>query len=278
MSGDMKAEGNEGATALDKQGREWVDALRQSSALRSLGLEYPVIAVKFLATEPANVPRLDKKIALCEMLKEAQDRGAFYASQDEQGCKAGSYVLGQIDHDPGMESGAIGPAVGVYDKAEANQRVYKEMLRIPEGTSRYTLFAHLDDLDFAPDLLIITAKPYQAEVIMRAHGYRSGAAWEARGTTVIGCASLYAHPCVSGKMNILISGFHHGMRARQLFPEGLLFVAIPSALLPEVFGNLATMEERGLLDLPQYHWGKEAHEAHMRKIFESLAQQGGNPA
>jgi uncharacterized protein (DUF169 family) len=172
-----------------------------------------------------------------------------------------------------MESGVIGPLLGVYDSADANQRVYTEMIRFSPGTCPYTLFAPLDDLSFDPDLLIITARPYQAEVILRAYGYKTGAAWETRGTTVIGCASLYAHPHLTGKLNILISGLHHGMRARQLFPEGLLFIAIPACLIPEVLENLATMADRGHLDLPQYHWGKEAHEGHMRKIFETLSQQ-----
>lgn len=249
------------------------DALRHCSALQALGLDYPVVAVKFSTTEPANLPRLSKRIAFCAMLKEAQDAGAFYASKDEHGCKAGSYVLGQIDHDPLMESGRIGPLIGVYETAEANRRLYSEMVRFPEGTCPYTLFARLDDLSFDPDLLIVTAKPFQAEVILRAHGYKTGAAWETRGTTVIGCACLYAYPYLTGKMNILISGLHHGMRARQLFPEGLLFIAIPAPLIPEILENLATMADKGLIDLPQYHWGTDAHESYMRKVVEALAQQ-----
>lgn len=244
-----------------------------SSVLAVLGLDYPVVAVKFATDEPAELPRLNKRIALCEMLKEAQEAGAFYASKEEQGCAAGSYVLGQIGHDPLMESGRIGPAIGVYDSAAANQSVYQEMIRFPEGASPYTLFARLDELTFAPDLLVVTARPYQAEVIMRAHGYRTGAAWETRGTTVIGCACLYALPHLTRKMNILISGLHHGMRARQLFPEGLLFIAIPAPLIPEILGNLAIMADRGQIDLPQYHWGKEAHERYMREVARTLAQQ-----
>jgi uncharacterized protein (DUF169 family) len=236
-----------------------------------LGLDYPVVAVKFATAEPGELPRLCKRIAFCEMLKEAQEAGGFYATKDEQGCAAGSYVLGQIGHDPLMESGRIGPLIGVYDSAEANQRVYTDMIRFPEGASPYTLFARLDDLAFEPDLLVITARPYQAEIIVRAHGYRTGAAWETRGTSVIGCACLYALPHLTGKMNILISGLHHGMRARQLFPEGLLFIAIPAPLIPEILGNLATMAERGQIDLPQYHWGKEVHESYMRTLAEGLA-------
>jgi uncharacterized protein (DUF169 family) len=170
-----------------------------------------------------------------------------------------------------MESGRIGPAIGVYESAEANRRVYAELVRFPEGTCPYTIFAPLDDAGFDPDLLIVTAKASQAEVIMRAHGYRTGAAWETRGTTVLGCACLYAQPHLTGKMNILISGLHHGMRARDLFPEGLLFIAIPAPLIPEILDNLAAMADKGLLDLPQYHWGKDAHESYMRKVSEALA-------
>lgn len=258
-----------------KEGREQVNMLRHHPALEALGLDYPVVAVGFAATEPPDLPRLDKKIALCAMLKEAQEAGAFYASKDEQGCAAGSYVLGQVGHDPVMESGRIGPAIGVYESAEANRRVYEEMVRFPEGTAPYTLFAPLEQLSFEPDLVIITARPFQVEVIVRAHGYRTGAAWEMRGTSVIGCACLYSLPHFTGKMNILISGLHHGMRARGLFPEGLLFVSIPSPLVPEVFGNLATMADKGLIDLPQYHWGKDAHEKYMREIVRGLAEQPG---
>lgn len=257
---------------------EQVDAIHYRSALEPVGLDYPVVAVKFSTTEPADLPRLGKRIAFCAMLKEAQDAGAFYASKDDQGCAAGSFVLGQIGHDPILESGRIGPAVGVYESAEANRRVYSEMIRFPEGSAPYTLFARLDDLSFDPDLLIVTAKPSQAEVILRAHGYKTGAAWEMRGTTVIGCACLYAQPHFTGKMNILISGLHHGMIARHLFPEGLLFMAIPSPLIPDILDSLITMNAKGLIDLPQYHWGKDFHESYMRKLAESLSQQQDVPA
>jgi uncharacterized protein (DUF169 family) len=248
------------------------------SIFEVLGLDHPVVAVKFSGTEPAGARRLEKPAALCAMLKEAQDTGAFYASLDEQGCRAGAYVLGQVAHDPVAESGRIGPEIGVYETAEANKRVYAEMTRVPEGAARYVRFARLDDLDFDPDLLIITAKPSQAEIVLRAHGYTTGAAWETRGTTVVGCACLYAYPYVTGKMNILISGLHHGMRARHLFPEGLLFLSIPSPVIGTVMQNLATMVAKGLIDLPQYHWGKEFHESYMpkvmRRIAEELAQAG----
>ena len=77
-------------------------------------------------------------------------------------------------------------------------------------------------------------------------------------------------------MNILVSGLHHGMRARNVFPEGLLLVSIPAPVIPVVLDNLVTMAAGGQMDLPQYHWGKEAHEAHMRGLVERLAEEMGD--
>jgi hypothetical protein len=60
---------------------------------------------------------------------------------------------------------------------------------------------------------------------------------------------------------------HHGIESKnRFFPEGLLFIAIPFQLIPTIIDNLETMEAKGILDLPQYHWGREAQADHMRKI------------
>ena len=243
------------------------------SVFATIGLDYPVVAVKFSAVEPVDLPRLKKKLAFCEMLKEVHEVGGFYASVDDHACKVGPYVLGQIAHDPVAESGRIGPALGVYESAKANQRVYADMFRFPVGSAPYTLFARLDELQFEPDLMILVATPSQAEIVLRAHSYTTGTGWETRGTTVAGCDYLYAYPHLTGKMNMLVSGLHHGMKARHLFPEGLLLLSIPSPLLPMIVSNLRTMAAKNQLDLPQYHWGKDAHERHMRELVQRLAEE-----
>jgi uncharacterized protein (DUF169 family) len=242
------------------------------SALEVIGLEYAPVIVAFSSSEPTELPRLQKRLAFCEMLKETQENGAFYASFADHACFAGPYVLGSDSSHPVFESGRIGPALGVYADAEANLRVYAELPRMATGVAPYVSFARYDKADFDPDLLIITATPSQAEIVMRAHGYTSGAAWEARGTTVLGCAYLYVYPYLANKINLLVSGLHHGMKARNLFPEGLLFLSIPSPLISVVLENLTVMVSRAQIDLPQYHWGKELHERHMRELADKLGR------
>ena len=243
------------------------------SVLERIGLEIPVIGVKFAMTKPADLPKLKEKVALCGMLKYAQDNGGFYASAAEHECKLGPYLLNQTEGDPITESGQIGPHIGVYEDARANRQIYTHMLRPEAGTAPYTWFAKMNEVTFDPDLMIITAKPNQAEVIMRAHGYRNGAAWEAKGTTVCGCEYMYMYPYLTGKMNVLISGVHHGMKARQFFQEGLLFIVVPFQLIPTIIDNLETMEAKGILDLPQYHWGREAHADHMKNIHGEMMKE-----
>ncbi len=243
------------------------------SVLQRLNFDYPIVGVKFSMMKPADMPKLQKKIAFCEMLREAQQSGSFYATFSEHACKVGPYLLGQMKDDPVYESGMIGPRIGVYEDARANRRIYTNMLRFAQGSAPYTLYSRLEEMTFNPDLLILTAKPSQAEIIMRAHGYRSGAAWEAKGTTVAGCEYMYAYPYLTGKMNVMISGLHHGMKARQLFPEGLLFIIIPFELIPVILDNLETMEKNNQIDLPQYHWGKENHEKHMGEIGGKMMKE-----
>ena len=68
---------------------------------------------------------------------------------------------------------------------------------------------------------------------------------------------------------MMVTGLHHGMIARQLFPEGLLFLSIPYQILPEITRNLGDME----WNLPQYSSGKEAHLERMKKISTELREE-----
>jgi uncharacterized protein (DUF169 family) len=209
------------------------------------------------------------KAAFCEMIKIAQKGESFYAAKDDHECKAALIPLGLSEPDPIFSSGQIGPKLGVYNDARANRNIYTNMYKVGKNTVKYVIFAPLDKLLFNPDLLIITASPHQAEIILRAMSYRTGAAWNAKGTTVMGCVYLYLYPYVTGELNMMVTGLHHGMIARQLFPEGLLFLSIPYQIIPEITQNLKEME----WDLPQYSGGKEAHIERMKKISIELHEE-----
>jgi uncharacterized protein (DUF169 family) len=239
------------------------------SVFKRFGFKYSPIGVKFALKKPDPIPPIKRKAAFCEMIKIAQEGESFYAAKDDHECKAALIPLGVSDPDPVFSSGQIGPKLGVYDDARANRKIYENMYKVEKNTVKYVIFAPLDKLSFSPDLLIVTGSPYQVEIILRAMSYRTGAAWNAKGTTVMGCVYLYLYPYVTGELNMMVTGLHHGMIARQLFPEGLLFLSIPYQILPEITQNLEEIE----WDLPQYSGGKEAHIERMKKISTELHKE-----
>jgi len=239
------------------------------SIFEKFAFDYQPVGVKFLLAKPEGMKQIECSAAFCEMLKIAQEAEPFYAAKENQECAAAPILLGMKDPDPVFESGQIGPKLGVYEDPRANRRIYQTMPRLAKGSVNYTAFSSLAKLSFDPDLLIITAKPSQAEVVLRAAGYKTGSGWNAKGTTVLGCAWLYLYPYVHGEINMMVTGLHHGMKARNLFPEGLLLLSLPFDVLPGIVDSLKTIT----WDLPQYHWGKEMHCKRMQEIASEVRQE-----
>ena len=229
------------------------------------------VGVKFLATKPDGIERLDKILDFCEMLKEAQDGSPFYVTKEDFTC-IGPLLLGMVEHDPIFEGGLVGPKLEVFKDERANRRIYQVIPRLPKGAVNYVAFSPLDKLSFEPDVLIVTANTSQAEILLRARSYTTGELWSSKGTPVIGCAWLYIYPYLSGELNFTVAGFGFGMKARQLFPEGLILISIPWNLLPSMIENLKDMKW-----IPHsYTIGREEHKKKVKKIVESLMQEFPN--
>ncbi|MGD9116902.1 MAG: DUF169 domain-containing protein [Dehalococcoidia bacterium] len=238
------------------------------SVFNKFDFEIKPVGVKFLPNKPEGLKKLDKILDLCEMLPEAQAGNAFYVTQENFTC-IGPLLLGMIEHEPTFETGQVGPKLEVLKDVRANQRIYEVIPKLRKNTVNYVAFAPLDKLTFEPDVLIITANVIQAEILLRALSYSSGRMWTAKGTTVISCAWLYIYPYLSGEMNLSITGFGHGMKARRLFPEGLILLSIPFDLLPNMVNNLQDMKWIPL----SYTLGKEGHKKRIRRIVEELQQE-----
>ena len=238
------------------------------SIFKKFNFERPPVGVKFLPNKPNGIERLDKILDFCEMLIEAQEGNAFYVTKENFTC-VGPLLLGMIEHEPIFESGQVGPRLEVLKDVRANQRIYHVIPKLQKGTVNYVAFSPLDELSFEPDVLIVTANPTQAEILLRALSYSSGRMWSARGTPVIGCAWLYIYPYVSGELNFTVTGFGFGMKARKLFPEGLILVSIPYDLLLSMVENLQDMKW-----VPHsYTIGRDEHKKKVKKIVDALKQE-----
>jgi len=231
------------------------------------------IGIKFELLPPKGVKRMDKKLALCEMFKEAQGaEQPFYTDFDNHTCGGGMVCLGKQTISPQVAAGRLGPKMKIFGHPVANCRTLKSLPELAQGTAPYVLFAPLDKIDFEPDVLLLTAKPRQAEIILRANSYFTGAKWNSATTGIGGCAWLVVYPYLTGKMNYIPTGFTFGMIARELWPEGLILLSIPYDLLSPIIQNLQKME----WVLPAYQVGREQWISMFKENQVELANETNN--
>jgi uncharacterized protein (DUF169 family) len=216
------------------------------SVFGKLGLERPPVGMKYLFGKPEGIEKIDKKLALCEMIKEAQQRKEpFYFTKEEEEC-AGKIALGMAETGAGTMAGEIGGGGRIFHDSRANSNlIYKVHQNYPDpapGSINYVAYAQLDRLTFEPDLLVIVGTAEQAETVMRAMAYTTGELYRSVVSTVFACASLYVYPYQTGNVNYVVTGMTFGMRGKKVFPSGLVLIVIPYQWIPTVAYSLNNME------------------------------------
>jgi len=244
------------------------------SIYKKFNFENPSVGVKFFPGRPEGMEQLQKNMALCEMIKEAQQRGTpFYITKDNEEC-AGAMMLGMVEPSPHPGGGELGVKYGIFEEARVNERLIENSPKIAMGLVNYVAFSPLDKLTFEPDLLFLMTTTSQAEIVLRALSYSTGEIWSSKITSVGACAWLFVYPYQSGKVNYIATGLTFGLKAKKIYPEGWMIFSIPYDWIPIITQNLQKME----WVLPSYTDDtREQFMARRQGIFEELAQEFGNP-
>lgn len=201
------------------------------------------VGVNFFFHKPEGIEKLDKQLGLCEMIKEAQQRGKpFYFTGEEENC-VGKVFLGMgADRPHRSDGGILGVKLELFQQGRANLRLRSFVPSLDRGSVNYVVMSPIDKLGFEPDLLIFVATPSQGEILLRAMTYSTGQPYESRGTLVGNCGSVFVYPYLSGKVNYTITGLSYGMKGKQVFPEGLMLISIPYQWIPTITENLKEMK------------------------------------
>lgn len=214
---------------------QWLDILKR------LDLEIQPVAVKFLTRRPEGIDKLDDTMALCEMLKTAQQGNSFYAGQENHTCDAGLYLVGGAEPPAAYSTGEYGAGLRIFSEFRANRRLYGYVPKLAKDTIHYLAFSTLDKLSFEPDLLILVAHVGQTEILLRAMSYKTGKMWASKLTSVMGCAWIFVYPYLTGELNYVTTGLSFGMKARKVLPEGLQIISIPYDMFASILENLQDM-------------------------------------
>jgi uncharacterized protein (DUF169 family) len=250
--------------------------LRQDlTAFDKLKFEMPPVGIKFLFFKPDGIEPLgaDKNLSFCEMLREAQQgRIPFYFSKDNNETCVGKILLGMEEMEPFAESGQIGARLEIFQEPRANYILYQHVPKFEKGIVNYVAFSPMDQLAFEPDVLIMTTSPSQAEIVMRAMTYSTGELYISRTTPVMGCAWIYIYPFQSGKVNYIIPDMVHGMKGRELWPEGSILLSLPYHWISTIAQNLQEMK----MHLSS-HENKRQYLSEFGTIIGDLLQESQKP-
>ena len=241
---------------------------RDYSVFDKFSFERKPVGIKFLLNKPEGLEQTDKIMPICRMFMEAQTSQPFYATKENFSC-VDRLVLGMTEPESTTVSGQIGAKEKIYQEARANRRIYQYIEKIPRDTVRYVAFASQDKLTFEPDLLIITAKPSDAEIIFRALSYSIGKPLTSKFTPVLMCAWIFAYPYVTGEINHTVTGIGYGIRMQKILPEGLFLISVPYDLIPMLIDNLKDME----WVLPMTTLSEEERKVFSAKIMEEIQQE-----
>jgi len=242
--------------------------------LNKLGLKDPAIGVKYDYFRPEGIEplRYDTQMSLCEIFRMAQtENRAFYFSKDHKETCVGRIMLGMEDFAPFAKSGMIGQELGVFQEARCNRHIYQFIPRLDYKTVNYVSFAPTDKMDFEPDVLVISAEPRQAEMVMRAAAYSTGEIYSSTCTPVMGCSWFLIYPFKTGKINYILPAFVHGPTGRELYSADTVLIGIPYRWIPTVLQNLGEMK----LHL-EGHKNKEAYYNEFEGILKELGAKAEN--
>ncbi|MCF0120353.1 MAG: DUF169 domain-containing protein, partial [Oscillospiraceae bacterium] len=233
------------------------------------------IGVKFSFFRPEDIPQLglDEKLSLCEMLRKAQlDNEAFYFSKENTETCVAKIFLGMEEMTPFAESGQIGQCLGVFEEARCNQNYYQYITMLDRGTVNYVSFCPADKLTFEPDVLVISARPNVAEIVMRAMTYATGELFESKSSAVMGCTWLLLYPYKTQKVNFMLPAFVHGPHGRELYSEDTVLIGIPYRWIPTILTSLDKMD----IHLTS-HASREAYLNEFADILADLGAKAENP-
>jgi uncharacterized protein (DUF169 family) len=214
------------------------------SIYQKFNFERAPLGIKFQFFKPEGMKPLpqDSSLSFCEMLAAAQKtRASFYFGKSYNESCVGKILLGMQSMEAFAESGQIGEKLQIFQEARANYSFYQHVPKFAKDIVNYVAFSAVEQITFEPDLLIITANHSQAEIVMRAMTYSTGELYNSRTTPVMGCAWIFIYPFQSGNVNFVVPEMVHGMKGRELFPEGSILISIPYRWIPTITRNLNEM-------------------------------------
>ncbi|MDO5846078.1 MAG: DUF169 domain-containing protein [Methanocorpusculum sp.] len=107
---------------------------------------------------PEGVLEIEETMRHCRMVSLAREGRVFYAADGKHQCGGGAWALGLREKGETLRTGQHYFKLGKYESVNSSRRTMESVPSLPKETYA-TLYAPLEKAVFAPDAVLIFAKP-----------------------------------------------------------------------------------------------------------------------
>lgn len=196
-----------------------------------LGLKGHPVAVSY-TIDPARTT-VRPRFWVCEALKIARSGKEVVLTAQSSACMSGAWQLGLIPAPTGEEYKTLARFLVEGEKLCASYAAIYRMNKLitppPFGLGDCVIFAPMDQVTRAPDLVVFVVNPEQASRLLTLATFETGVPprIEMFGPT---CHQVIGYPLVTGEVNVSVMD----ITSRKRYNPEELFVTIPGHILPRV--------------------------------------------
>lgn len=177
----------------------------------------------------------------CQAVMRARKGDMLMVTSDMHACKVGSSVLGMNPIPEKAESGELHSSMGLFSSQDAAHDALAMRPMMAPNFALGTAYSPLSSASLAPDVVLITATPEQAQWLLpSAYGFNDGSRVSLNISTVLAaCGDATVLPYITGKPNASFGCF--GLRKSTDISADEMIVGIPISRLESLVGSLSSL-------------------------------------
>lgn len=221
----------------------------QRSIMQSLGLRWQPVAVSLIDKDELlpDVPMPPENLRFCQAMMAARRGASILMPPYRHSCPDGTSIFGMTGVPEKLATGEIYVLFHKVVNAEAAARMVAERPTLPPKSRRATYVAPLAKTVREPEVVVFTGTPEQMMWLSMSMSYYTGHRhdFHASGFNSM-CVEAVLLPLTNDEPNITFGCY--GCRAATDIGEDMMFMGVPTHLLPMVAQGAAELAKKAIPD------------------------------
>ena len=221
----------------------------QRSIMQSLGLRWQPVAVSLIDKDELlpDVPMPPENLRFCQAMMAARRGASILMPPHRHSCPDGTSIFGMTGVPEKLATGEIYVLFHKVVNAEAAARMVAERPTLPPKSRRATYVAPLANTVREPEVVVFTGTPEQMMWLSMSMSYYTGHRhdFHASGFNSM-CVEAVLLPLTNDEPNITFGCY--GCRAATDIGEDMMFMGVPTHLLPMIAQGAAELAKKAIPD------------------------------